>query len=114
MRRGVMVALAVMGVVLVVLAVALASVGSNLDQARIERDDLQFEVDDLRQEVDTLTTEREQFQNQLAERAKAADQLKTEPKPAATNQPDEGQSAHIEPPSTAEPDTSSPGAAPTP
>ncbi len=78
MRRGMIIALAVLGVLVVILMVALSSVGTNLDQTRLERDDLQFETDDLQQEVDTLSTERDELQRQVDEQLKTIEQLKAE------------------------------------
>ena len=78
MRRGMIVGLAVLGVLVIVLMVAVSSVGTNLDQTRLERDDLQFEVDDLQQEVDTLSAERDELQRQADEQLKTIEQLKAE------------------------------------
>ena len=78
MRRGVVIAFAVTGLIVVILAIALSTVGSDLDQARIERDDLQLEVDDLHQEVDTVSGERDQLKQQAEEQGKALEQFKAE------------------------------------
>ena len=78
MRRGVVIAFAVTGLVVVILAIALATVGSDLDKARIERDDLQLEVDDLQQEVNTVSGELDQLKQQAEEQHKVLEQAKTE------------------------------------
>lgn len=78
MRRGVMMALSVMGAVVVILAIAVASVGTDLDETRIERDDLQFELDDLRLEVDAVSTARRGLQAQTEEQLKTIEQLKAQ------------------------------------
>ncbi len=78
MRRGVIIALSVMGVLLVVLAVALAKVGTDLDLVRIERDDLQYYVEDLEQELDLLTSERGELQQHVDEQLKTIEQQKIE------------------------------------
>ena len=78
MRRGIVIALAVLGVLAVGLMVALSSVGTNLDQVRLERDDLQFESEDLQKEVETLSTERDELRRQVDEQLKTIEQLKAE------------------------------------
>ena len=78
MRRGVVIGISIMGVVLVILAVALATVGTQLDQAKIRHEDLQFEVDDLRQQVTLLSDERGKLRQQLEEQQKEAQRLHTE------------------------------------
>ena len=78
MRRGVVIALVVMGAVLAILAIALAKVGTQLDQAKIERDDLKLEVEDLRDEVNSISGERETLQGKTQEQLKTIDQLKAE------------------------------------
>ena len=78
MRRGVVIALAVMGALIVVLAIVVASVGTGLDEARIERDDLQTEVGDLRDQVGSLTGERDKLQQKVQEQLKTIEQLKIE------------------------------------
>ena len=78
MRRGLVIALSVMGVLLIVLSLALASVGTHLDEAKIERNELQYEMDDLRQEVDTISVERGNLQNKVDEQLKTIEQLKAE------------------------------------
>lgn len=86
MRKGVVIALAGLGLLSIVLMITVAWNGTQLDQARQERDDFQFEVDDLRQEVDTLTVERDDLQNRVDENLKSIEQLKAElgrPKDAA-------------------------------
>ena len=85
MKRRVIIALSIMGVVLVILALALASVGTELDQARIDRDDYQFQVDDLQQEVDGLTQERQKLQQRVDEQLKTIEQWKGQQEHARTN-----------------------------
>lgn len=78
MRRGIVIALSVLGVLVTILAVALASVGSRFDKVEIERDDLEFEVDQLEQDVATLTDEREMLKRQAEEQLTTIEQLKAE------------------------------------
>ncbi len=78
MRRGVVIALAVMGALIVVLAIVVASVGTGLDEVRIERDDLQTDVGDFRDQVKSLTGERDKLQQKVQEQLKTIEQLKIE------------------------------------
>ena len=78
MRRGIIIAVAMLGVLVVILAVALAKVGSDLDNERIGRRDLQLEADNLEQEVDSLSSERDTLQQQTEEHMKTIEQLKAD------------------------------------
>jgi uncharacterized protein YoxC len=78
MRRSLVIALSVMGVLLVLLALAVASIGTELDEARIERDDLWTEAEDLRQELDAISQERNKLQEQVDEQVKAIESLKVQ------------------------------------
>jgi peptidoglycan hydrolase CwlO-like protein len=78
MRRGIVIALVGLGVLVVILAVALASVGSRFDEVEIERDDLEFEVGQLEQDVAALTGERDTLKRQAEEQLKTIEQLKAE------------------------------------
>ena len=64
MKRGWIITIGIMGILLVVLAVALASVGTNLDEARLDRKELQGELDGLQEEYDLLSEERQRLQQQ--------------------------------------------------
>lgn len=85
MRRGIIIALSVMGVILVILALSLASVGTELDQARIDRDEYQFQVGDLQEELDTLTQEREKLQQQVDEQLRTIEQWKVQQERSRAN-----------------------------
>lgn len=92
MRRGMIIGVAVLGVLVVILAVALAKVGSDLDSERIDRQDLQTQTVDLEQEVDSLSSERDTLQEQTEEYLKTIEQLKADlerhrTQPQATNAP---------------------------
>ena len=78
MRRGVVVALTVLGAGVILLAVALASVGMELDTSRIERDDLRESVVELEGERDSLSSDREQFQQKVQDQLNAIEHLKAE------------------------------------
>ena len=78
MRRGMIIAVAILGVLVVILAVALAKVGSDLDSERIDRQDLQTQTTDLEQEVDSLSFERDTLQEQTNEHLKTIEQLKAD------------------------------------
>ena len=78
MRRGVIIALSVLGVLVVVLLVAVATVGSGLDQARIERDDLEWETDELQRQVEALTGERDELRQQVEQQSSAMERWKAE------------------------------------
>ena len=87
MKRGVVIALSVMGVFLLVLAVSFALVGSDLDRVRLEREDLRFEVDGLQQELDRVSGERDRLQQQTDEQLKAIEQWKVQLEHSRTAQP---------------------------
>ena len=78
MRRSVVIAFVVLGLILVALAIALASVGTQFDEVRIDRNNLNEEVMTLEEEVDTLTGERDQLKTQVDEHLKAIEQLKAQ------------------------------------
>ena len=78
MRKSLIIAVSIMGVVIVVLAVALASVGTHLDDTRIERDELKFNLEDLQQQADALSAEREQLDATLKEQRQSVDRLKAD------------------------------------
>ena len=78
MRRGIVIALWILGALVVVFAVALAVVGTDLDRTRMTREDLQTEVDDLQGELDTLTTDRQTLQSKTDQQLKQIEQLKAE------------------------------------
>ena len=78
MRRGVIIALSVLGALVVVLLVAVATVGSGLDQARIERDDLEWELDELQRQVEILTGERDEMKQQIEQQSSAMERWKAE------------------------------------
>ena len=93
MRRGIIIGLSVMRVMLVILAVTLASVGTELDQARIEREEYQSQVDDLQGELDGLTQDRERLQHQVDEQLKTIEQWKVQLEHSRTNGQTDGTSA---------------------
>lgn len=78
MRRGIVVLISVMGLILVVLAITLASVGTQFDQARVELTNLQFDVEDLQETVEGATEARDTLQRQVEEHLKTIEQLKAE------------------------------------
>ena len=91
MRRRVVIALAVMGLIIVVLAIALASVGTQVDKMRLNRSDLELDIGDFQDEIQTLTqerdalrTERDALKTQVAEHLKTIQQLKGEAEQART------------------------------
>ena len=96
MRRGLVIALSIMGILLVLLAVTVASIGSELDGARIERDELLSEAEDLRQELDTISEERNKLQAQVDEQVKAIESWKVQQEHVRN-----GQAAEISPASAA-------------
>ena len=78
MKRRVIIAVSIMGVILVTLTVALASVGTHFDQTRIDRDELKLQVDSLQEEIDNLSGERDQLKAQVDDQLKTIEQLKAE------------------------------------
>ena len=91
MRRSVVVALAVMGLIIVVLAIALASVGTQVDKMRLNRSDLELDIGDFQDEIQTLTqerdalrTERDTLKAQVAKHLETIQQLKAEAEQART------------------------------
>ena len=87
MRRGFVIALSVMGVLLVVLAVSFALVGSDLDRARLEREGLQFELGDLQQQFDRVSVERDRLQRQTEDQLRAIEQWKAQLEHSRNGQP---------------------------
>ena len=92
MRRGIIIGLSVMGVILVILALALASVGTELDQTRIEREEYQSQVGDLQEELDGLTQDRERLQQQVDEQLKTIEQWKVQHEPSRASGQTDGAS----------------------
>ena len=91
MKRHVVIALAVMGVVIVVLAIALASVGTQVDKMRLNRSDLELDIGDLQAEIESLTddnetlrTEHDELQQQVEAHLTTIQQLKAEVERART------------------------------
>lgn len=87
MRRGFVIALSVMGVLLVVLAVSFALVGSDLDRARLEREGLRFELGDLQQQLDRVSVERDRLQRQTEDQLRAIEQWKAQLEHSRNGQP---------------------------
>ena len=91
MKRHVVIALAVMGVVIVGLAIALASVGTQVDKMRLNRSDLELDIGDLQAEIESLTednetlrTEHDELQQQVDAHLTTIQQLKAEVERART------------------------------
>ena len=91
MKRHVVIALAVMGVVIVGLAIALASVGTQVDKMRLNRSDLELDIGDLQAEIESLTednetlrTEHDELQQQVEAHLTTIQQLTAEVERART------------------------------